>query len=805
MAQPTPAPGCRSEQLVYVGDRDFPPYEYLDDRGNPEGFNIDLVRALQRELGEPIVIKLLPWAEVRNLRIAGGADLFSAGYAPARDAQFDFLAQTTTVRSSLLMLPGRAAYPSGMSGLQGLRIAVQDGTPTATAFNELPIDQRPLVIAMPSHHASIALLKSGDVDAAAGAGATLRWHAADAGLVGFVEVAMNSRPYMLAVRKGCGARMAGIAQAVERLREQGAIDQMTDENFSQPARDIFQSRGVIAFAIAVLTIVVLAFAWSATLHRQVRGRTEELTAAIVEQRRLNDLIRSNEGRLSFAMDVIGEGVWEWDLAADRIVASTRWAGSFGYASDEAPNNYESWMAYIHPDDRDRVAVAAQAHIEGRAPRFEATYRVPLKNAEWIWVLDRGSIVLRDEDGKPLRMVGTLKDITIQLAAERALHEAKDAAETTSRAKSTFLATVSHEIRTPLNAIIGAAGLLEHATLPPDQRELVTVVRRAGNGLLAIVDDVLDFTKIEATRVELDERPLELLRVIEESIALVEHAARKKSLAVTAHIDADLPEWLEGDDTRLRQIVVNLLSNAVKFTDTGAVSVRVSRESHEGDLVKLRIDVTDTGLGIPSDRLDRLFQPFSQVDSSTTRKYGGTGLGLAISRRLAELMGGTLDVESVAGKGSTFTLRVGLARAVAPVVAASIASTPNGTTTALRTVLAEDNVVNQLVQRRMFLQLGHECDVVANGRQLIDAVQHGHYDIAFVDIQMPEMDGMEAAREVRARGFTRVRLVALTADVTTETRKACMLAGFDEYLPKPVTVAALEGAFARARANKEALV
>jgi CheY-like chemotaxis protein len=248
----------------------------------------------------------------------------------------------------------------------------------------------------------------------------------------------------------------------------------------------------------------------------------------------------------------------------------------------------------------------------------------------------------------------------------------------------------------------------------------------------------------------------------------------------------------------------LLSNAVKFTERGGVGVDVGVEESNSDRVKLRIAVSDSGIGIPADRLERLFQPFSQVDSSTTRRFGGTGLGLAISRRLAELMGGTIEVETSDGEGSTFTLHVGFARTEAPAGITPASPLPElaGART-LRVILAEDNPVNQLVQLRMLRQLGYESALAANGVELLDALAKAEYDLVLLDIQMPVMDGVEAAREARRRGFTRVRLVALTADVTSETRHACAEVGIDEFLSKPVRIEALAAILARAEAHAAA--
>jgi len=296
----------------------------------------------------------------------------------------------------------------------------------------------------------------------------------------------------------------------------------------------------------------------------------------------------------------------------------------------------------------------------------------------------------------------------------------------------------------------------------------------------------------------------LQQTVRDSVSLVEHVARQKELRLESSFARDSAGWLHGDDTRLQQILLNLLSNAVKFTERGGVDVAVIVEKATAEAVTLRIDVSDTGIGIPADRLARLFQPFSQVDSSTTRRFGGTGLGLAISRRLAELMGGTIDVVTNDGKGSTFSLRVAFPRAEAPLAQTLLAPVPASGARSLRIILAEDNPVNQLVQLRMLRQLGYESEVAANGVELLDAIDKAAFDLVLLDIQMPVMDGIEAARELRRRGFKRIRLVALTADVTTETRAASVEVGIDEFLSKPLKLDALAAVLARAEARIESL-
>jgi signal transduction histidine kinase/ActR/RegA family two-component response regulator len=381
-----------------------------------------------------------------------------------------------------------------------------------------------------------------------------------------------------------------------------------------------------------------------------------------------------------------------------------------------------------------------------------------------------------------------------------LETAKSSAEKATRAKSEFLATMSHEIRTPLNAVIATASILETTTLDRDQRELVEVIRQGGKSLLSVISDVLDFSKVEAGKLELHVQPFDVRALVGETVALVERTASDKGLTVATMIDSDVPRWMSGDSLRLRQVVLNLLSNAVKFTTTGGVTVRVSSRDSGGNIVKLKLAVTDSGLGIPADRLNRLFQPFTQADSSMTRRFGGTGLGLTISRSLIRMMGGDIAVESAAGAGSTFSFEIELPTADQP---ESMQRLPlAGSSQALRVLMAEDNPINQLVQRRMITQLGHSCRVVNNGAEAIAAAGEDDYDVVVLDLQMPGVGGLEAAHGIRQLRH-QPWLVILTADVTADTRQECERARIDDFLTKPVTLECLSGALARVPAARAA--
>ncbi len=460
----------------------------------------------------------------------------------------------------------------------------------------------------------------------------------------------------------------------------------------------------------------------------------------------------------------------------------------------------------------RVSGAAfhdRAEIEARAAELAREFGRPpteaeilargvlsggIEDREWTYVRKDGGRVpvrvvltaIRGPGGALEGFVGVVSDMSAQRRAREEIARARDMAVEAAAAKSRFLANVSHEIRTPMNAILGLTGLLFDEERDADKRERLGLVRSAAEALLTLMNDVIDFSRAEAGELRLAEEDFDPREMIARAVDLLAPRARDKGLALSREFSADLPARLRGDPARLRQVLVNLISNAVKFTDAGFVRV-VARRTGEAARPAWRIEVGDSGVGIPPQALSRLFVSFSQVDSSATRRHQGAGLGLAISRQLVERMGGRIGVDSEVGKGSVFWLELPLIEGDGATAAAAPARAESGR--ALRVLVVEDNDVNRRVIELTLRRLGHSVESAAGGREALEALASASFDLVLMDGQMPDMDGWEATRELRRReaaaSAARTLVAALTADAMPEDRRRCFEAGMDEVLTKPV--------------------
>ena len=528
---------------------------------------------------------------------------------------------------------------------------------------------------------------------------------------------------------------------------------------------------------------------------------------ITDQKATEEALREAVVRQEQAVMAGDVGLWDWDLEGGTVRYSREWKAQIGYEEDEIGEGLEEWRSRVHPDDLPAALERVDTLVREGARNFPIEFRFRHKDGSYRFILARAS-VLTDEQGRPVRVVGSHVDITDWKRAEQELREAKDEAdrlnrhleqqtmlakelaaqaEMASAAKSEFLANMSHEIRTPMNGIIGMTSLLEDTELSEEQRQYVQTARTCCDQLLTLINDILDFSKIEAGRIELEALDFDLPTAVEEVAEMLASMAVEKGLEFHCFVSPEIPAKLRGDAGRLRQILINLVNNAIKFTEAGEVDVRAELGGRTDGQVTVRFSVRDTGIGIPADRMDRLFESFSQIDTSTTRKYGGTGLGLAISKQLAELMGGSIGVESVEGEGSTFWFTAVLATQPTAAGDEQVPAEVRGA----RVLVVDDDETHRAILRTYLTAWGCETEEAATAEDALDALRQARgrrrsFDVVLVDRGLPDTGGEELGRRVRAvpeLAGTGMVLLASTVRRGVEERPA--EAGFSRCLLRPV--------------------
>ncbi|HEX4179991.1 MAG TPA: ATP-binding protein [Caulobacteraceae bacterium] len=471
------------------------------------------------------------------------------------------------------------------------------------------------------------------------------------------------------------------------------------------------------------------------------------------------------------------------------------AKSVGYMPEDLIGR--KTIEFVHPDDRERALEGLLEQSKGNPldGAIRREYRVRTGDGRYVW-LEGIPTYIRDEQGRATSVVTSYRDVSARRRLEDDLLEAKLRAEAATEAKAEFLANMSHEIRTPLTGILGFSGLLGAMDqLPSRAMSYIQRIETSGQSLLSVVNDILDFSKLESGQVRLDPQPFAVEKLFEQTIELFAAQAAVKAIELDLTIDETVPRTLEADGWRLRQVLNNLVSNAIKFTEKGSVGVCVGYDELKAEL---RVTVSDTGVGVPADKLDRLFQRFSQVDGSVSRRHGGTGLGLSICRSLVELMGGEIGVRSVVGKGSMFEFRVRAEPAVERATSDLLGRPDFDSERPARILVVDDLDVNRELIRAILESIGQEVEEAAGGEAALSAASRSHFDLVLMDLQMPGMDGFAAARAIRrlANSNRFTPIVALSANVLPEHVEASAAAGMNDHLGKPIVPLELIGAVAK---------
>ncbi|MSP67752.1 MAG: PAS domain-containing sensor histidine kinase [Alphaproteobacteria bacterium] len=691
--------------------------------------------------------------------------------------------------------PATAAPAPGVSALAVLAVAVLVGAggPTLGAATLLPL-----------------------AAALAGAGAALAWaqHRARATLTALRSLQRSNQRYALAIDGAVGGIWdwditTGVIEVNARFRELLAAteDPVTPESLARrvhPDDDARVRTGLQAHFDLRRPYEVRhrmraaggAWHWFVVRGQTARdgeGRPIRMAGSLID---ITERVRADE-RFRVLYENAPLGMMLSDGGGRISQANGAFLRLVGMSHEElAGRAATDLLAPPEPGDDQEIAAAGDDGAQQFGP-----YESSLVTADGrrIPVLLSGTHT--QNDAGEVRQWTIVQDISALKTAEAHLREAKEEAEGANRAKSEFLAMMSHEIRTPMNGVLGMTGLLLETQLSETQRRMVGAARDSAEVLLTVVNEILDFSKLEAGRVDLENVDFDLDHAVEGVISLLQSKAEAKGIGLAVEYAADTPTWLNGDSGRLKQILFNLIGNAVKFTHAGTISIRFHSDAGDLSGVRLTGRVVDTGIGIPAEVVPQLFARFTQADSSTSRRFGGTGLGLAISRQLAELMGGRVGCESRLGEGSTFWFEVPFARGFGPRQvpgsAAGAAALPK--LRPLRILAAEDNPINQMLVTTMLVGFGHHVDVAANGLEAVEAMRLAPYDVVLMDVHMPEMDGIAATRAIRrlpgAAGRTPV--IAVTANAMVGDRERYLLAGMNDYVSKPIQIRALLTAIAHA--------
>ncbi len=496
-------------------------------------------------------------------------------------------------------------------------------------------------------------------------------------------------------------------------------------------------------------------------------------------------IKIAEKRSTLALKATSDFLWDWSIDRGSVYINDILRDKFGFQSKELKDDYCNWIHTVYEDDRKELVHQLNKYLHGVESTFSTEHRLVKPDGSIMWVLNRGQIVERDKNNAPIRMIGTLVDITQNKKIELELIESKKIAEKANFAKSEFLANMSHEIRTPMNGIIGMVQLFSGTKLTDKQNSYLSAIDKSSEILLGLINNILDFSKIEAGCMDIENVNFNIVDSCKDVAQILSVNAKNKNNSLEFAFEEDIHPYVIGDDGRIKQILFNIIGNSIKFTESGIIKLGLSQVNGN-----YKIMVSDTGIGIKEERLPSIFNKFEQEDTSTNRKFGGTGLGLSITKKIVELLNGKISVTSKVGEGTSFEILLPLAISKRSTVRRSKRSSVlNNSLDGKHILLVEDNFINSTVIKALLNKNNLKVTHAGNGQEAIKAIEEIPFDLVLMDCQMPVMDGYEATKHIRNKitdvVVQKIPIVALTASAIKGDREKCFNIGMNDYLTKPI--------------------
>lgn len=787
--------GAASGQILVRGDDNYPPYEFLDEEGNPAGFNVELFQAVAKTMGINATIELGPWNEVRAGIEDGSADVLTGMYySPEREENVLFSTPHIVVSHAIFVRKGSTI--EGIEDLKDVNIIVQEGD--IMHDYALNITDPSRIITVRNQEDALILLSAGQHDAALLGKLQAVHNMNKLGIENLLSVGpvIEPRDYCFAVSQGNGELLQQLNEGLAIVKQSGEYNSIYNkwfgEAYQENSLNLIAKYLLIAFFL-VLGIAVILFIWLWSVKDQVTRKTRELNIELKQRNKAEEELAESKKKYRDLVEKSRSIILKLSRSGEIMFLNEFGTRLFGYEKEEIIGKNIVGTILPEYDDEGRSLSFFVDELFENVDKYENKINENTrKDGTRLWI-SWSNNPMYDEDGRAIGMYSVGTDVSERKQFEEELLRTKEEAEAANVAKSEFLANMSHEIRTPMNSIIGFNEILLETELNKEQKHFVEIVQKSGKQLLDLIEDILDFSKIEAGKLELEKLDFNLMDMLESFVNTMSLQAHSKGLELILSVDDDVPSLLSGDMGRLLQVLTNLTGNAIKFTSEGEVKINVSAGFRNDKSIILLFTISDTGIGIPGDRIEHIFDKFSQVDASNTRRFGGTGLGLSISKQLIEMMGGEIGVNSQEGKGSDFWFTVKLEKhtETEPIEKqehTDLLLKQNGE---LKVLLVEDNISNQKLAQYMLKKLGLDVDTVDRGQKAIKALETTSYDLIFMDIQMPDMDGMEVTRLIRDPGSKvlnkNVPIIAVTAYVQKGDMERFIEAGMDDYIPKPISL------------------